>query len=83
MICVRGQKGSGGRGLLQMEETLKLITRLNWHHAAQASCTRFTAIRSGRSTVAGRIAPSGAHALLRSPISKLRSTHVRFSLDVQ
>ncbi len=27
MICVRGQKGSGGRGLLQTEETMKLITR--------------------------------------------------------
>lgn len=27
MICVRGQKGSGGRGLQQTEETMKLITR--------------------------------------------------------
>lgn len=27
MIFVRGQKGSGSRGLQQMEETMKLITR--------------------------------------------------------
>lgn len=27
MICVRGQKGSDGRGLLQTEEMMKLITR--------------------------------------------------------
>ena len=27
MICIRGQKGSGGRGLQQMEEMMKLITR--------------------------------------------------------
>lgn len=27
MICVRGQKGSGGRSLHRTEETMKLITR--------------------------------------------------------
>lgn len=27
MSCVRGQKGSGGRGLHQTEEMMKLITR--------------------------------------------------------
>ena len=27
MICVRGQKGSGDRGLQQTEEKMKLITR--------------------------------------------------------
>jgi hypothetical protein len=27
MICVRGQKGSDGRGLHQTEETMTLITR--------------------------------------------------------
>lgn len=27
MISVRGQKGSGGRGLQRTEETMKLITR--------------------------------------------------------
>jgi len=27
MFCVRSQKGSGGRGLLQTEETMKLITQ--------------------------------------------------------
>ena len=27
MICARSQKGSGGRGLQETEETMKLITR--------------------------------------------------------